>query len=219
MADMTYEELEEKMLDILVRRRRGARRTATRTCSRSGCWTDGAPSSFWWIHRGRLRCASPPPRWERDEMNTVNLIIHQVEIRLQRYGEALEHTGRGANGMARLLARRARPGARGRLVDGRGRLRDVAAGRARPRAPLRLRVLRVEERARRSRCPSMSDDGHVAFGSSEFFISKDRWRSARRRCLASGVAWTSRTWARPTIRACGRPSPQARTPAKRRTRR
>ena len=90
-----------------------------------------------------------------------------------------------------------------------------------PRAPVRLRVLGREvgehgvhavRHERRRAC------GVRVVG--VLHLERTRWRSARRRCSASRcAAWTSRTWARPTIRACGRPSRPERTAARCRTRR
>ena len=84
MADMTYEELEEKMLDILeevcgddeVRARRDEDLFALGLLD-----SMGAIELLVDIEDVVGVCIAPT-EVERDEMNTVNLIIHQVEIRL-----------------------------------------------------------------------------------------------------------------------------------------
>ena len=84
MADMTYEELEEKMLDILeevcgddeVRTNRDEDLFALGLLD-----SMGAIELLVDIVYG-FGVYIAPTEVERDEMNTVNLIIHQVEIRL-----------------------------------------------------------------------------------------------------------------------------------------
>ena len=84
MADMTYEELEEKMLDILEE-----------VCGDDEVRTNRDEDLFalgLLVSMGAIELLVDiedvfgvyiaPTEVERDEMNTVNLIIHQVEIRL-----------------------------------------------------------------------------------------------------------------------------------------
>ena len=73
MADMTYEELEEKMLDILEE---VCGDDEVRTNRDEDLFALGLLDSM-----GAIELLVDI-EVERDEMNTVNLIIHQVEIRL-----------------------------------------------------------------------------------------------------------------------------------------
>ena len=81
MADMTYEELEEKMLDILEE---VCGDDEVRTNRDEDLFALGLLDSM-----GAIELLVDIEdvfgvyiEVERDEMNTVNLIIHQVEIRL-----------------------------------------------------------------------------------------------------------------------------------------
>lgn len=84
MADMTYEELEEKMLDILEE---VCGDDEVRTNRDEDLFALGLLDSMGAIEllvdiEDVFRVYIAPTEVERDEMNTVNLIIHQVEIRL-----------------------------------------------------------------------------------------------------------------------------------------
>ena len=84
MADMTYEELEEKMLDILEE---VCGDDEVRTNRDEDLFALGLLDSMGAIELlvdivGVFGVYIAPTEVERDEMNTVNLIIHQVEIRL-----------------------------------------------------------------------------------------------------------------------------------------
>ena len=84
MADMTYEELEEKMLDILEE---VCGDDEVRTNRDEDLFALGLLDSMGAIEllvdiEDVLGVYIAPSEVERDEMNTVNLIIHQVEIRL-----------------------------------------------------------------------------------------------------------------------------------------
>ena len=58
---------------------------------------------------------------------------------------------------------------------------------------------------------AMSDDGYLAFGSSEFYISKDKVAQSPQVVFGENVTvLISPTSARRTTRACGRPSPPVR---------
>ena len=63
---------------------------------------------------------------------------------------------------------------------------------------------------------SMSDDGHLAFGSSEFFISKDKVAQCPQAVFGENVTGVDLTY---VGEAYDQSLWQARTPAKRRTRR
>ena len=84
MADMTYEELEEKMLDILEE---VCGDDEVRTNRDEDLFALGLLDSMGDIEllvdlEDVFGVYIAPTEVERDEMNTVNLIIHQVEIRL-----------------------------------------------------------------------------------------------------------------------------------------
>ena len=84
MADMTYEELEEKMLDILEE---VCGDDEVRTNRDEDLFALGLLDSMGAIEllvdiEDVFVVYIAPTEVERDEMNTVNLIIHQVEIRL-----------------------------------------------------------------------------------------------------------------------------------------
>ena len=84
MADMTYEELEEKMLDILEE---VCGDDEVRTNRDEDLFALGLLDSMGAIEllvdiEDVIGVYIAPTEVERDEMNTVNLIIHQVEIRL-----------------------------------------------------------------------------------------------------------------------------------------
>ena len=84
MADMTYEELEEKMLDILEE---VCGDDEVRTNRDEDLFALGLLDSMGAIEllvdiEDVLGVYIAPTEVERNEMNTVNLIIHQVEIRL-----------------------------------------------------------------------------------------------------------------------------------------
>ena len=84
MADMTYEELEEKMLDILEE---VCGDDEVRTNRDEDLFALGLLDSMGAIEllvdiEDVFGVNIAPTEVERDEMNTVNLIIHQVEIRL-----------------------------------------------------------------------------------------------------------------------------------------
>lgn len=84
MADMTYEELEEKMLDILEE---VCGDDEVRTNRDEDLFALGLLDSMGAIEllvdiEVVFGVYIAPTEVERDEMNTVNLIIHQVEIRL-----------------------------------------------------------------------------------------------------------------------------------------
>ena len=84
MADMTYEELEEKMLDILEE---VCGDDEVRTNRDEDLFALGLLDSMGTIEllvdiEDVFGVYIAPTEVERDEMNTVNLIIHQVEIRL-----------------------------------------------------------------------------------------------------------------------------------------
>ena len=84
MADMTYEELEEKMLDILEE---VCGDDEVRTILDVDVFAVGLLYSLGAIElvveiEDVFGVYLAPTEVERDEMNTVNLIIHQVEIRL-----------------------------------------------------------------------------------------------------------------------------------------
>ena len=84
MADMTYEELEEKMLDILEE---VCGDDEVRTNRDEDLFALGLLDSMGAIAllvdiEDVFGVYIAPTEVERDEMNTVNLIIHQVEIRL-----------------------------------------------------------------------------------------------------------------------------------------
>ena len=84
MADMTYEELEEKMLDILEE---VCGDDEVRTNRDEDLFALGLLDSMGAIEllvaiEDVFGVYIAPTEVERDEMNTVNLIIHQVEIRL-----------------------------------------------------------------------------------------------------------------------------------------
>ena len=84
MADMTYEELEEKMLDILEE---VCGDDEVRTNRDEDLFALGLLYSMGAIQllvdiEDVFGVYIAPTEGERDEMNTVNLIIHQVEIRL-----------------------------------------------------------------------------------------------------------------------------------------
>ena len=84
MADMTYEELEEKMLDILEE---VCGDDEVRTNRDEDLFALGLLDSMGAIEllvdiKDVFGVYIAPTEVERDEMNTVNLIIHQVEIRL-----------------------------------------------------------------------------------------------------------------------------------------
>ena len=84
MADMTYEELEEKMLDILEE---VCGDDEVRTNRDEDLFALGLLDSMGAIEllvdiEDVFGVHIAPTEVERDEMNTVNLIIHQVEIRL-----------------------------------------------------------------------------------------------------------------------------------------
>ncbi|RDB61706.1 D-alanine--poly(phosphoribitol) ligase subunit 2 [Gordonibacter sp. 28C] len=84
MAEITHEELEERMLDILediceddeVRARRDEDLFALGLLD-----SMGAIELLVTIEE-EFGVSIAPTEVERDEMNTVNLIVHQVEIRL-----------------------------------------------------------------------------------------------------------------------------------------
>ena len=84
MADMTYEELEEKMLDILEE---VCGDDEVRTNRDEDLFALGLLDSMGAIVllvdiEDVFGVYIAPTEVERNEMNTVNLIIHQVEIRL-----------------------------------------------------------------------------------------------------------------------------------------
>ena len=84
MADMTYEELEEKMLDILEE---VCGDDEVRTNRDEDLFALGLLDSMGAIAllvdiEDVFGVYIAPTEVERDEMNTVSLIIHQVEIRL-----------------------------------------------------------------------------------------------------------------------------------------
>ena len=84
MADMTYEELEEKMLDILEE---VCGDDEVRTNRDEDLFALGLLDSMGAIElfvdiEDVFGVYIAPTEVERNEMNTVNLIIHQVEIRL-----------------------------------------------------------------------------------------------------------------------------------------
>ena len=84
MADMTYEELEEKMLDFLDV---GCGVDVVRWNRDEALFALGLLDSMGAIEllvdiEDVFGVYIAPTEVERNEMNTVNLIIHQVEIRL-----------------------------------------------------------------------------------------------------------------------------------------
>ena len=84
MADMTYEELEEKMLDILeeVCGDDEVRTNRDEDLFALGLLDSMGAIELWVDIEDVFGVYIAPTEVERDEMNTVNLIIHQVEIRL-----------------------------------------------------------------------------------------------------------------------------------------
>ena len=84
MADMTYEELEEKMLDILeeVCGDDEVRTNRDEDLFALGLLDSMGAIELWVDIEDVFGVYIAPTEVERNEMNTVNLIIHQVEIRL-----------------------------------------------------------------------------------------------------------------------------------------